>query len=176
MQYLKRINHQEETEIKLDRESLTFGRAETCDVTIDKYEDISREHCGFKRYEDGVVTLTDFGTRNGTFVNGKQIFQETKLQHGDEIKICRQVEFRVIDPDSPEAKNEERIRLKDEERKKKRVVVEGDEKMSDAMSELNEELENKDFKSLMSEIVKKTKKTPPNLKPNTPDDQPNKYF
>ncbi len=160
MSFLRRINHKHETEIPLDRKELAIGRDPESDICIDKYDGISRNHCGFRLYEDGVVTLTDFSSRNGTYVNGKQIFSETRLNHHDKIRVCSQVEFEFIDPDSPEAKNEERIRAKQEELKKRAIVVDGDKDLSDAMTEVNEELRNRDFKSLMSELVDEARHKP----------------
>ena len=163
MAFIRRINHDHDADLQLDRKTLTFGRDDSNDVSVDKYKDISRNHCGFTCYEDGVVTLTDYGSRNGTFINGEKIFEETKLNHRDEIIICKELQFVFIDYDSEEGKKEleeiERKRKEEEERQKKAVVVEGDAKLSDAMSEANVELEEgKDYKDLMNEIVKGTKK------------------
>jgi pSer/pThr/pTyr-binding forkhead associated (FHA) protein len=160
MSFLRRINSSGNTEIPLDREELIFGRDDSCDIMIDKYEGISRQHCGFHRYEDGVVTVTDFSSRNGTWVNDKQIFTETKLKHHDQVRISSEVQFEYVNPDSPEAKNEERVKAKQAEREKRAIKVEGNPELSDAMTEVSEELGNRGFKSIMAEIVRDAKKKP----------------
>ncbi len=185
MPVLRRINHDKATELEIDRQDMTFGRNQDCDVCVEKYEDISRNHCGFHKYEDGVVTVTDFSSRNGTYVNDKQIFEETKLTHGDKIRICNQLQFEFVDYDSPEGKAElkrqEEERKAAEEREKRKIVVEGDSEMSEAMSDLNEELsEGRNFKSIMAEIVKDTKKDsskykPKSLKDDEETDSVNQY-
>lgn len=165
MSFLRRLSHVPNTEIQLDREELVLGRDDTCDVTIGKYEGVSRQHCGFHRYKDGVVTVTDYGSRNGTFVNGRKVFLETRLKHNDVIRICTQVEFQFFDPDSTEAKVEARQQQIEAARLKRRVVVEGDERLSDALSEVRQELEDRDFGSLMSEILKNTARKPATARP-----------
>lgn len=92
---LKRLGapgHRREA-LNLDRDLTIFGRADTCHIVIDKYEAISREHCGIKRYEDGHFTITDYGSRNGTWVNGERIFEETVLKGGDRVRLCKELEF-----------------------------------------------------------------------------------
>ena len=160
MAYLERVGSKNDAQIELSRKETTFGRDPECEVVVDKYKDVSRQHCGFTRYEDGVVTVTDFGSRNGTRVNGKQVYAETRLNHRDHIKICDGVEFVFIDPDSPEGKNEARIKAKEEERAKRRITVEGDNVASEAMTEVSEQLQDHDFHSLMSEIIDKARPQP----------------
>jgi len=180
MALIRRINHDNTYEIELNRKELTFGRDQSNDVCVDKYRDISRNHCGFTRYEDGVVTVTDYVSRNGTLVNGKKVYEETKLRHGDKVTICKELQFIFLDYDSEEGKRElaeeERKRLAEEERKKKAVVVDGDSKLSDAMSEINVELEEgKEFKSLMDDILKGTKKKAPERPKRKRDTDPNQW-
>ena len=183
MAFIRRINHENSSDLQLDKNSLTFGRDESNDVSVDKYHDISRNHCGFTKYEDGVVTITDYSSRNGTFVNDEKIFEETKLKHRDIVIICKALQFLFLDYDSEAGKKElaedERKRLEEEERKKKAVVVKGDSKLSDAMSEANIDLEEgKEYKSLMDDILKSTKKKGPEIKKNrdtSPDKWVNKY-
>jgi pSer/pThr/pTyr-binding forkhead associated (FHA) protein len=180
MALIRRINHENSTDLQLDNKMLTFGRDESNDVSVDKYHDISRNHCGFTRYEDGIVTITDYSSRNGTFVNGEKIFEETKLKHRDEVIICKALQFVFLDYDSEAGKKElaeeERKRIEEEERKKKAVVVKGNSKLSDAMSEANADLdEGKEYKSLMDEILKGTKKKGPDIKKKNRDTSPDQW-
>ena len=47
---------------------------------------VSRRHARIL-VADGVATIEDLGSRNGTHVNGERIEKPTKLGNGDKIKI-----------------------------------------------------------------------------------------
>lgn len=134
--------------IELDRDYMIVGRAEDCDISVEKYHDVSREHCGIRRYKDGVHTIIDFGSRNGTFINDEQIFEEAKLAHGDRIRVCKRLEFVFQDRDGDE--NETPVESE--------IHVDGDVEVSKAMSEMDEALQHKGFKTVLGEIVKHTKR------------------
>lgn len=61
-----------------------IGRRQDCDLCIPLMV-ISRRHCEVNM-DQGVLTVRDLGSRNGTFVNGERI-DETILDPGDEIQI-----------------------------------------------------------------------------------------
>jgi len=61
-----------------------IGRAATNDIVLDTGR-VSRVHASIS-VDDAFVTITDLGSRNGTFVNGERIESQT-LAHGDTIKI-----------------------------------------------------------------------------------------
>ena len=63
---------------------VTIGRGADAGVTIEDAR-CSRIHCAI-RYWDDMFVVKDCGSRNGTFVNGKQI-QVAKLSPGDVLKI-----------------------------------------------------------------------------------------
>ena len=58
------------------------------DVAFDPNVDLdaSGRHAEFRR-EGGVFILTDVGSRNGTFVNGRRLYAPHSLQNGDEIEF-----------------------------------------------------------------------------------------
>ncbi len=62
-----------------------IGRAEDCQLRPNT-DIVSRHHCAIT-VEDGFVTVRDFGSRNGTFVNGKRIRGEEELNNGDSLSI-----------------------------------------------------------------------------------------
>jgi transcriptional regulator with GAF, ATPase, and Fis domain len=64
--------------------SVTLGRAETNEIVLID-GDVSRRHCSIREV-NGSYYLTDFDSRNGTFVNNEQI-KEAVLRHGDCIRI-----------------------------------------------------------------------------------------
>ena len=49
-----------------------IGQHKRCDVVID-FPTVSRNHAVLTRYDDGSWTITDTGSKNGVFVNGKRI-------------------------------------------------------------------------------------------------------
>ncbi len=74
----------------IDRKEIVLGRHPDCHVTIEVGA-VSRQHAKIHRVGDA-LQLEDLGSRNGTFLNGQLITQQTKLHDGDLIRIC-DVEF-----------------------------------------------------------------------------------
>lgn len=71
--------------IAIKRNQLLIGRAEQCDVRP-LSEEVSRRHCAVT-VGPAEVWIEDLGSRNGTFVNGTQIAERTKLSNGDMIRV-----------------------------------------------------------------------------------------
>ena len=69
--------------------AVTLGRSLDCDVWLDDPR-LSRTHCRLEPAleADGWVVI-DLGSRNGTFVNAKQIIERHALHHRDVITIGR---------------------------------------------------------------------------------------
>lgn len=65
--------------------SVIIGRGKDADVTIDNAA-ISRHHARFE-YRNGIYLLTDLGSLNGTFINGKKIEATVPLTESDMIEI-----------------------------------------------------------------------------------------
>lgn len=72
--------------IPLQRDRLTLGRRESCDVCL-KFPNISGQHCELTCHE-GIWYVRDMGSTNGTKVNGQQV-QKKLLRPGDEITIAK---------------------------------------------------------------------------------------
>lgn len=72
-------------EIPISRSEFLIGRGEQCRLQL-KSHLISRKHCAIL-VEEGVVSIEDFGSTNGTLVNGEKIEHRHELNHGDHIKI-----------------------------------------------------------------------------------------
>jgi len=64
---------------------LTIGRGAEADVIVDNTA-ISRKHTSIK-LKDGLYILTDLGSLNGTFVNGKKITGSEYVTKDDEINL-----------------------------------------------------------------------------------------
>lgn len=67
-----------------DAAELTIGRDENCDLPVEEYV-ISRRHAKVSK-KDGLITLTDLNSKNGTFVNNHRI-TEMELHDGDRIAL-----------------------------------------------------------------------------------------
>ncbi len=65
--------------------SATIGRLDDNDIVI-REGHVSRQHAVIN-YRDGVFTLTDLGSANGTFVNDRQLHESFPLASGDVIRL-----------------------------------------------------------------------------------------
>jgi pSer/pThr/pTyr-binding forkhead associated (FHA) protein len=80
----------------LDKERFLIGRYPPADLVILK-DRVSRQHAQIA-YRDFGYYVTDLGSRNGTFVNGRPLDQTpTRLSDGDEIVFGGAVSFRFFD-------------------------------------------------------------------------------
>ena len=78
--------------VPIDKELLTIGRLAECDIVVHD-SGASRHHAQI-RTADGVSTLTDLGSTNGTKVNGRDV-QSATLADGDRITVGgTQIEYR----------------------------------------------------------------------------------
>jgi hypothetical protein len=81
-----------ERAIPVDKELLTIGRLSECDIVIGD-TGASRRHAQIRTL-NGVSTLTDLGSTNGTKVNGRDV-QSAELADGDRITVgATQIEYR----------------------------------------------------------------------------------
>ncbi len=81
-----------ERAVPVDKELLTIGRLSECDIVIND-TGASRRHAQIRTI-DGVSTLTDLGSTNGTKVNGRDV-QSTALSDGDRITVgATQIDYR----------------------------------------------------------------------------------
>src|SRR5437016_14161790 len=91
-------------EVSIAKEEFLIGRGPDCDLRVND-EDISRHHCliRLRRSEKALIeaTLSDLGSSNGTYVNGKRVLSQVTLASADEIRLgkCR---FLVDLGDKPE--------------------------------------------------------------------------
>ncbi|OHB82118.1 MAG: hypothetical protein A2V98_24740 [Planctomycetes bacterium RBG_16_64_12] len=69
-----------------------IGRAEDCQLRPHS-EMVSRHHCAIV-VEEGFVGVRDFGSKNGTFVNGSLVRGEQELKSGDRLTVG-DLEFEV---------------------------------------------------------------------------------
>ncbi len=83
-------------EFRLDRDALTLGRGEECDFVVPDRQ-ISRVHMRIRRQATGYF-LEDLDSKNGTFVNGRQLSAGVPvfLQDGDEIQLALSVRMLFV--------------------------------------------------------------------------------
>lgn len=70
----------------LDGELTTAGRHPESDIFLDDVT-VSRRHVEFRRGTDGVFTVADVGSLNGTYVNRERMESSVPLGNGDEVQI-----------------------------------------------------------------------------------------
>ena len=88
--------------IFLDKAVLLIGRdEEECDLVVAERQ-VSRHHAVISLGDEG-YTLKDLGSKNGTFLNGKELEGPHVLQDGDEIQIayCCKMAFVGADATAP---------------------------------------------------------------------------
>lgn len=79
-------------EIPIKGPKFFIGRAEDCHLRPGS-DLVSRHHCVILISENG-VKVRDFGSKNGTFVNGERVSPETNLKPGDRL-VVGQLDFDV---------------------------------------------------------------------------------
>lgn len=79
----------------LDGRVMIIGRESRNDIVIPDIN-VSRQHAEIRREATGAWVISDLGSTNGTFVNGRQI-KSTPLQDADRLTLgTTSVEFQLI--------------------------------------------------------------------------------
>jgi hypothetical protein len=73
-----------------ERANATIGRDPAAEINLDSDELVSRQHARLT-YSGGVWSIADYGSRNGTRVNGQQLTTSRRLQDNDRIHIGQAV-------------------------------------------------------------------------------------
>ncbi len=69
---------------------IKIGRNPGNDIVIDDMT-VSSEHARITITDSGSVSIRDLNSKNGTYVNGKQISKETAISATDEIKVANSI-------------------------------------------------------------------------------------
>jgi pSer/pThr/pTyr-binding forkhead associated (FHA) protein len=72
-------------EVKIPTPECVIGRSSECHMRP-KSDAISRRHCSIV-VEEGKVAIRDFGSKNGTYVNGRRVEDHLVLKAGDQLQI-----------------------------------------------------------------------------------------
>ena len=107
-----------------------IGRAEDCQLRPNT-DLISRHHCVIT-VEDGFVTVRDFGSRNGTFVNDERIRGEEELNNGDllaagPLKFVVDLVVEMNGQKKPKVENVQEVAERTVESSSKAPLEDGDE-------------------------------------------------
>jgi pSer/pThr/pTyr-binding forkhead associated (FHA) protein len=76
-------------ELPADRDRLTLGRGDACDVAVPWDREASRVHALLERLHEEWSVVDDGGSRNGSFVNGERLSGRRRLRDGDVLRIGR---------------------------------------------------------------------------------------
>ena len=79
----------------IERSDMIIGREEDCDIVLPSRQ-VSRNHARIRR-SGGRHILEDLGSKNGTFVNGRELTEPYTLQDGDEIQIALSFKLFFVD-------------------------------------------------------------------------------
>jgi predicted component of type VI protein secretion system len=71
--------------LQLRAPEAVIGRSSGCSVRIPSAE-VSRKHCRL-RLEDGLVTIEDLASVNGTFLNGEPVTEAQTVRPGDRLEV-----------------------------------------------------------------------------------------
>ena len=80
-------------EISIPKQEFIIGRGEEAHLRPNS-DLVSRTHCSLK-IEDGVVNISDMGSRNGTYVNGQRLTERHVAKSGDLVRVGR-LQFEVL--------------------------------------------------------------------------------
>jgi V8-like Glu-specific endopeptidase len=75
------------TRERFDKSIITIGRHPLSDLRFDPQEDLVSIRHGELRADDGVWTIHDTDSTNGTFVNGERIHESRRVNAGDTISL-----------------------------------------------------------------------------------------
>ncbi|OHD05391.1 MAG: hypothetical protein A2Y34_09975 [Spirochaetes bacterium GWC1_27_15] len=70
----------------IDKQKIIIGRSDECDFVI-KDPLISKEHCQITIDDNEQFFIEDLGSRNSTYLNGKELKKKTQIFYTDKILI-----------------------------------------------------------------------------------------
>ncbi len=91
----------------LDKDETVIGRDPSCDIVLDDLDNVSRRHCVILCRESDFAAA-DLGSKNGTWVDGKEISGAVPLHSGVNVKVGGAI-FKFLFGDSVEAAYHEAI-------------------------------------------------------------------
>jgi uncharacterized RDD family membrane protein YckC len=87
-------------EVELLDGEATLGRSRTSTIRLE-HESVSRSHA-LLTLNQGEAVVKDLNSSNGTYVRGKRIARETRLQNGDRVQLgAAVIDLRIVPPSLP---------------------------------------------------------------------------
>ncbi|MDR1924914.1 MAG: SpoIIE family protein phosphatase, partial [Planctomycetaceae bacterium] len=84
----RNLEHPNQEFYQIASDTVTVGRNKECDISLGhEHNGVSREHARIIFESDGYF-IEDLKSRNGTFINDRQITEKTILREGDVIRFC----------------------------------------------------------------------------------------
>jgi uncharacterized RDD family membrane protein YckC len=84
-------------EVELLDGEATLGRSRTSTIRLE-HESVSRSHA-LLTLNQGEAVVKDLNSSNGTYVRGKRISRETRLQNGDRVQLgAAVIDLRIVPP------------------------------------------------------------------------------
>ncbi len=84
----------------IDRDVMLIGRGTDCHIMLPERQ-VSRHHAQIEHDRSGTYLLRDLGSKNGTYVNGKEVRDKPyRLKDGDEIQIALCIKLGFIGADA----------------------------------------------------------------------------
>jgi hypothetical protein len=74
-------------EVRSHRARLTIGAGDA-DIQVDD-DTVDGKHCTIRRFANGIMSISDDKSYNGTFVDGKRVGDSASLRDGAEIRVGR---------------------------------------------------------------------------------------
>lgn len=75
-------------------QEILIGRKQECTITLAGDKSVSGKHCYIRKSKDGELELSDNGSSNGTYINGRKVEQLVSIKEGDVLEIGRS-KFRI---------------------------------------------------------------------------------
>ena len=75
----------------MNYQKIVIGRDKKCDLLL-THDSISRKHAELFIDLDGNVFITDLNSKNGTYINGRRIYQSDQLFSGDTLVVGDKIE------------------------------------------------------------------------------------
>lgn len=70
--------------------TLKIGKSSTNNIVVNN-NFVSSEHARIVINDNGQLTVKDLNSKNGTFLNGKRVFNEVPIKFGDEIRVANEI-------------------------------------------------------------------------------------
>ncbi|OUL25132.1 adenylate cyclase [Nostoc sp. RF31YmG] len=112
-----------ETTVSVDQDVFTIGRLPECNLYL-PFGGVSRNHAQIVKTADGVWTIADMGSKNGTQVNERILTRPQQLHHGDVVWLGNvSLLVLVIDPAAEPMIKREPIKDRDGDNTEQKTIL-----------------------------------------------------